>query len=348
MVVRNTYSFLVLSLCTLTLSCSKEKETTSKDTVSIIPNAIGTVNYSDLKIKSSSVGITNNPKYSLIETIDLGDITAEINFINEIETSTPLPINKTYHEGNNDKKASLNKSNNTIITPSTYYRFILFEVNPNSDTWSATWIISGSTTQNLTATKHETYKWYAASYNEEQALPSVGHDHTKLPIDSVASEFLSASGMMTTGDKYNYINFTFQRKTAALRFIIDARKLKSTIKEISLSPVDNTILKGGTFNQITNKVESLKNFTTSTLNNSKWKNYDSSTADSIKVASFHTLGTDDITNFEIQLDKLVLEDKSDILNPITRTYTNEKMTLPVTIKPTPGQRNTFTITLGNK
>lgn len=345
MVFRSTYSFLILSICTLTISCTKDKETISKDTITIIPNPLGIVEYSNPKIKSSSTATTNNPTSSLIETIYLGDIAAEIHFNNEIETLAP---SRTYNQSNNTNRASLNKSNNTIITPLTYYRFILFQNYQTINAWTATWVISGATSNSLTSNMNTSYTWYASSYNEEKSLPPFSYNQTTLPIDNIESEFLAASGIMTTSTVNNYIHFTFQRKTAALRFIFDARNLKSTIKEISLSPVDKTILKGGTFNLITNQVESLKNFAVSTLDNSKWKNYDISTADSIKVASFYTLGTTDITNFEIQLDKLVLEDKRDIVNPITRTYTNEKITLPVTIKPIPGQRNTFTITLGNK
>lgn len=156
---------------------------------------------------------------------------------------------------------------------------------------------------------------------------------------------MAASGTVTTSATNNYVNFTFQRKTAALTFIFDARKIKSKITEISLSPVDKTILKGGQFNLVSNQIQSLSNPTVSTLDNPKWKNYNISSGDSVKVATFYTLGTTDITNFEIQLDKLVLQNFSDAQNPKTQTHFNKRMQLPITIKPIAGQRNTFTITL---
>lgn len=348
MIFRYTYSttFIFAYVCLLNMSCSKNNDS-SENNVKIITKVLGITDYSNQTIKLSSSGKASNQTNaasSLIKTVYFDGIAADININKETETLPPIQMNQTAGQSTIKSSASLNASS-TIISPLTYYRFILFEDNQSSNAWTATWVISGATSNSLTSNGNKTYKWYASSYNEEKSLPFFSYDQTLMPIDNVTSEFMAASGTVKTSATNNYVNFTFQRKTAALTFIFDARKIKSKITEISLSPVDKTILKGGQFNLVSNQIQSLSNPTVSTLDNSKWKNYNISSGDSVKVATFYTLGTTDITNFEIQLDKLVLQNFSDAQNPKTQTHFNKRMQLPITIKPIAGQRNTFTITL---
>ena len=328
------------------VSCSKNDDS-SENVVTITPKVIAVENFADKIInQSTSNKATNliNKASSLINTLYFDGISADISINKETETMSNFSMNQTANQHKGKNNAALNTSN-TMISPSTYYRFMLFNNNQSSDDWRATWLIRGGTSNSVVLDGNTTYRWYAGSYNEETSLPSLDYNQTTMPIDDVTSEFMNASGTVITSAKNNYINFTFQRKTAALTFIFDARKMNSKITQISLSPVDKTILKGGTFDLVTNQIVSLKNPTISTLNDIKWKNYSSSTGDSVKVASFYTLGTTDITNFGIRLENLVLENFSDAQNPITYIYTNKQMQLPVTISPRPGQRNTFTITL---
>ncbi|QQD16181.1 hypothetical protein [Sphingobacterium sp. UDSM-2020] len=348
MIFRNVYStsFILAYASLLTVSCSKKSDSLEK-TITIIPNVIAIKDYSNQIIKlSNSKKATNqiNTRSSLIKTVYFDNIAADISLTNEVETIPNTQINQTVNQLKSKNSASLSASN-IIISPKTYYRFMLFDNRQQWDSWAATWTVSGTTNNWVTSNRNVTYNWYAGSYNQEKSLPSLTYDQTTMPMDDVTSEFMAASGKVTTSLQNNYVNFTFQRKTAALTFIFDARKMKSKIIDISLSPVDKTVLKGGTFNLATDQIESLKNPTVSTLDNSKWNNYNISSGDSVKVASFYTLGTTDITNFEIQLDKIVLQNFSDAQNPKTHTHYNKKMQLPITIKPTAGQRNTFTITL---
>ncbi|MBE8712671.1 hypothetical protein [Sphingobacterium hungaricum] len=342
---RNTYSTFTF-ICIFALSCSKDNDS-SENTVTIIPRAIAIENYNDQKTKlSTSKRASNqiNATSSLIGTAYFDDIAADISINKESERLTNFSLNQKMNEQSSKNSASLNASNEMIL-PSTYYRFMLFQNNQNWNSWAATWTISGYTSNKVTTDGNTTYRWYAASYNETNPLPTLLYDQITMPINDVTTEFMAASGTIITSSKDNYLNFTFQRKTAALTFIFDARKMKCKISEISLSPVGNTILKGGTFNLVTNQVESIYAPTISTLDNTKWKNYSNSTGDSVKVASFYTLGTDDIANFEIQLNSLILENNSDVHNPIVHAYIDKKIRLPVTIRPIAGQRNTFTITL---
>jgi hypothetical protein len=346
-IFRNIYTttFYITCLALLGASCAKDGDS-SGDDVTIITRAVSMENYTDNVIKSTTKKKASHPlppTSSLISTVYFDQFVADIQLNNAIETVADIPFGRASEDGNSQKRASLNVSN-TTITPKTYYRFMLFDKRQSWDSWSATWTVSGTSNNWVTSAANQTYDWYAGSYNKEQSLPSLTYDQVTMPLDDVTSEFMAARGTVTTSSKNNYVNFTFQRKTAALTFIFDARKMKSKITEISLSPVDKTILKGGIFNLANNQVESLKNPTVSTLDNTKWKNYDVSTGDSVKIASFYTLGTTNITNFEINLDKLVLQNLSSQV-PYTQTFYNRTMTLPVTIKPVPGQRNTFTIVL---
>lgn|GEM_PF-1401350 len=346
-VFRNIYTttFYITCLVLLGASCAKDGDSSGGD-VSITTRAVSMENYTDNIIKSTAKRKASHPlnhASSLVSTVYFDRFAADIQLNNAIEKVADIPFDHSWEDRNSQNRASLNASN-TIISPRTYYRFILFDKRQSWNNWTATWTVSGASTNWVTSAANQTYDWYAGSYNKEQSLPSLTYDQVTMPIDDVTSEFMAARGTVTTSSKNNYVNFAFQRKTAALTFIFDARKMKSKITEISLSPVDKTILKGGIFNLADNQVESLKNPTVSTLDNTKWKNYDVSTGDSVKVASFYTLGTTNITNFEINLDKLVLQNLSSQV-PYTQTFFNRTMTLPVTIKPVPGQRNTFTIVL---
>lgn len=347
MIIKKAYSiyFLFAYVCLMSISCAKDHDS-SEGSVSIIPKTVSVADYSHQVSRPNSLKHAKNrlgKPSSLVETVYFDDIIADISMDNDVATLAGVRMNQAVSHRSDANSTSLGASS-TIISPSTYYRFMLFDRRQAWNNWTATWTVSGASSNWVTSGMNQTYDWYAGSYNEERSLPNLSYDQVTMPIEDVTKEFMAARGKVTTSLKNNYVNFVFERKTAALTFIFDARKMKSKIAEISLSPVDKTVLKGGVFNIRDNSVESLKNPTVSTLDNTKWKNYSSSTGDSVKVATFYTLGTTDINNFEINLDKLVLQNLTSSV-PNTQTFYNRTMTLPVTIKPKAGQRNTFTITL---
>ena len=277
-------------------------------------------------------------------------------------------INIEEHSNTRTEKIASNIENldRTTLENGIKYRIILCKTNGNCYAINGT---SGGETKFLGADPGVTYKWYAYSYNTANSLDNLNVEADTINIRNSQNiynlegnnvevnpknDFLYASGEITTDpDKTvsNNIAVLFERKTANLEIILDARGMFGEILEVK-NTLLNKNFKKGTFNIKNGSYVSNSFLSTSFgIINNDYKQYDSSFKDMVKKANIYIVNTNEnIDGLKITLKDLKISGDRRILDGYINNwgdphvFSNVDINVP-NLSPQHGKRYKVKVTL---
>ncbi|MFD2599423.1 hypothetical protein ACFSQ3_10715 [Sphingobacterium corticis] len=350
------YSFLAISLLVIALtSCTKDDKTESEgDGTEITIDLAGIDDPTNVNSSiARSVTGTANAESILSQKI----LAQEIKHFEEDGLDAIVTLSEIK---DNSIKDSINTTNNvdplntkssaTLTSPRAplpsgiAYRVVFYENGVYRATVNAT---SGSEFKWTSASRLRTYTWFAYSVNTSSAFTG-NFSSTATTIDvSNSSAFLFASGTISTNpdNRNNKLNIVLQNKSARIDVVLDGRGMFGRMLNISANNITPNHLKSGTFNWQQQTYNSTYNPNTliTTVNNAGFVNYNTSSADSIRVGTFYTVdGVNPISDFGIRASFSVSPDASNFGN---RNFSNKNFNFTgTTFTPQIGYRYRITIT----
>lgn len=318
------YGLLACCLLIWTSSCTKKDSPYHEidgDGTSITFNVEG--------IQSEGVGVVNANRSSIGRPFvkDLPRIVAQSQaklgaemvegLITVVEHNNPLDIHKvsqiprmdmsTKREGN-EQKTML--ATNSAMPTGSRYRVVLYASGVHVKTIDA---IAGTPYSFTGANKSREYTWFAYSFNNSEQIPNLSDINNPSLTVAGASGFLYASGTLKTADAANTdnkLNVEFQRKTANIELILDARGMFGNILDVAGETVNAAALKSGTFNLKSGSYGStyLGNNGVVSFNVADFQNYEIGQGAMLKRINFYTAAGDQpVQGWAIKLNTLKIE-----------------------------------------
>ncbi|WDF67049.1 FISUMP domain-containing protein [Sphingobacterium oryzagri] len=224
------------------------------------------------------------------------------------DRSLPTKKNISSKQGSNKQRPML--AANSVMPTGARYRVVLYANGVHVTTIDA---IAGTPFSFTGANRNREYTWFAYSFNNAEQIPNLTNNNNPSLTVAGASGFLYASGTLRTADAANTdnkLNLEFQRKTANIELILDARGMFGNILEIAGETVNAGALKSGTFNLKTGTYGSnfAGNNAVVPFNTSNFQNYEIGRGAMLKTTNFYTAaGGQPIQGWSIKLNTLRIE-----------------------------------------
>ncbi|GEM_PF-1215922 len=210
--------------------------------------------------------------------------------------------------GSESQKSSLRAATATM-TNGNRYRVVLYDNGAYVTTMDA---VAGTQFTFTGAYRNRTYTWFAYSYNSSATMQAL--NSTTSPTVNVegGSGFLYDSGSFTTSNVMNGNNkfdITFDRKTANIELVVDARGMFGNILNITGNTTNASALKSGTFDLRTGTYGGYtNNSSTVSFTASNFVDYNNTYGAMMKRMSFFTAaGGQPISNLGITLTNVQIE-----------------------------------------